>query len=249
MEQRGVAQAKDIPENYLKYTGRKTVIIISLVILIGVLGVFAICAGSADLTTGEVVMTLLGWGSETSEIVIWNIRLPRVAAAIVAGAGLAVAGCVMQNILRNPLADSFTLGISQGAAFGAAFAIVVLGVGSIQTSSTDSVLISNPYIVTISAFAFSMVATTVILFLASLVGVTPEAMILAGVALGSLFTAATTLIQYFAEDVQIAAIVFWTFGDLGRASWRDAGIIAVLVVLAIIYFMLHRWDYNALYLL
>jgi iron complex transport system permease protein len=246
MEQRGVAQAKDIPENYLKYTGRKTVIIISLVILIGVLGVFAICAGSADLTTGEVVMTLLGWGSETSEIVIWNIRLPRVAAAIVAGAGLAVAGCVMQNILRNPLADSFTLGISQRSAFGAAFAIVVLGVGSIQTSSTDSVLISNPYIVTISAFAFSMVATTVILFLASLVGVTPEAMILAGVALGSLFTAATTLIQYFAEDVQIAAIVFWTFGDLGRASWRDAGIIAVLVVLAIIYFMLHRWDYNAL---
>jgi len=100
MEQ-GVAQAKDMPENYLKYTWRKTVIIISLVILIGVLGIIAICAGSADLTPGEVVMTLLGWGSETSEIVIWNIRLPRVVAAIVAGAGLAVAGCVLQNILRN----------------------------------------------------------------------------------------------------------------------------------------------------
>lgn len=242
----GPVQAKDIPENYLKYTWRKTVIIISLVILIGVLGIIAICAGSADLTPGEVVMTLLGWGSETSEIVIWNIRLPRVVAAIVAGAGLAVAGCVLQNILRNPLAESYTLGISQGAAFGAAFAIVVLGVGTIQTSSTDSVLISNPYIVTISAFVFSMVATMVILFLSSLVGVTPEAMILAGVALGSLFTAATTLIQYFAEDVEVAAIVFWTFGDLARASWRDVGIIAVLVLLAIIYFMLHRWDYNAL---
>jgi iron complex transport system permease protein len=146
MEQKA-AQASDIPENYLKYTGRKTVIIIFLVILIVVLGVFAICAGSADLTPGQVVMTLLGWGSESSEIVIWNIRMPRVVAAIVAGAGLSVAGCVMQNILRNPLADSFTLGISQGAAFGAAFAIVVLGVGSIQTSSTDSVLISNPYLV------------------------------------------------------------------------------------------------------
>jgi len=164
MEQRAV-QAKDMPENYLKYTWRKTVIIISLVILIGVLGIIAICAGSADLTPEEVVMTLLGWGSETSEIVIWNIRLPRVVAAIVAGAGLAVAGCVLQNILRNPLAESYTLGISQGAAFGAAFAIVVLGVGTIQASSTDSVLISNPYIVTISAFVFSMVATMVILFL------------------------------------------------------------------------------------
>jgi len=241
-----IAQAKDIPESYLKYTGRKTAIIFFLVILVVAFGIFAVCAGSADLTPGQVVMTLLGRGSESSAIIIWNIRLPRVAAAIAAGAGLSVAGCVMQNILRNPLADSFTLGISQGAAFGAAFAIVVLGAGGIQASSTDSVIINNPYILTISAFAFSMAATIVILFLSSLVGVTPEAMILAGVALGSLFTAATTLIQFFAQDVQIAAIVFWTFGDLGRASWRDTGIIAVLVALAILYFMLHRWDYNAL---
>ncbi|NMB35076.1 MAG: iron ABC transporter permease [Firmicutes bacterium] len=239
-------QPEDMPGNYLKYTGRKTIVIIILVALVGGMGIFAICAGSAELTPGQVVMTLLGKGSENFEIVIWNIRLPRVIAAIVAGAGLSVAGCVMQNILRNPLADSFTLGISQGAAFGAAFAIVILGVGTVQTSSTDAVLINNPYLVTISAFVFSMVATTVILFLSSFVGVTPEGMILAGVALGSLFTAATTLIQYFAEDVKIAAIVFWTFGDLGRASWRDTGLIGALVLLAVIYFMLHRWDYNAL---
>lgn len=245
MKQR-VVQARDIPENYLKYTGKKTMIITILALLIGVLGIFAICAGSADLTPGQVVMALLGRGGENSQIVIWNIRLPRVVAAIIAGAGLSVAGCVMQNILRNPLADLYTLGISQGAAFGAALAIVVLGAGSIQASSTDSVIINNPYMVTISAFVFSMIATMVILFLSSLVGITPEAMVLAGVALGSLFSAATTLIQFFAKDIQIAAIVFWTFGDLGRASWRDVGIIAVLVVLALLYFMLHRWDYNAL---
>lgn len=240
------AQAKDIPESYLKYTGRKTAVIISLALLTVVLGIFAICAGSAELTPAQVVMTLLGKGSESSEIVIWNIRLPRVIAAIVAGAGLAVAGCVMQNILRNPLASPFTLGISQGAAFGAALAIVVLGAGSMHSRSADAVIITSPYIVTISAFIFSMAATLVILFLASRVGVTPEAMVLAGVALGSLFAAATTIIQFFAHDVQVAAIVFWTFGDLGRASWREVNIMLILFILALLYFMLHRWDYNAL---
>jgi iron complex transport system permease protein len=241
-----VVQAKDIPESYLKYTGRKTAIIISLALLTVVLGIFAICAGSADLTPGQVVMTLLGKGSESSQLIIWNIRLPRVLAAIIAGAALSVAGCVMQNILRNPLASPFTLGISQGAAFGAALAIVVLGAGSMQSRSADAVIIGNPYIVTISAFVFSMAATLVILFLASRVGVTPEAMVLAGVALGSLFAAATTLIQFFAQDVQVAAIVFWTFGDLGRASWPDVRIMFFLVMLALLYFMLHRWDYNAI---
>lgn len=60
------------------------------------------------------------------------------------------------------------------------------------------------------------------------------------------FAAATTLIQFFAQDVQVAAIVFWTFGDLGRASWPDVRIMFFLVMLALLYFMLHRWDYNAI---
>ena len=233
-------------ESYKGYIRHKRTFILLLIVITGLAALFAISAGSANLSVKEVVLTLFGQGSTQSHIIVFNHRMPRIVTAIVGGIGLAAVGCVLQSILRNPLASASTLGISQGAAFGAAFAIVVLGVGTIQTSSTDSVLISNPYIVTISAFVFSMVATMVILFLSSLVGVTPEAMILAGVALGSLFTAATTLIQYFAEDVEVAAIVFWTFGDLARASWRDVGIIAVLVLLAIIYFMLHRWDYNAL---
>lgn len=245
MRQRTV-QERSMPESYLKYTGRKTLIIIILVLLTIALGIYAINAGSVELTVGEVIRTLLGKGTETSQIVIWNIRLPRVLVAIIAGAGLAVAGCVMQNILRNPLASPFTLGISQGAAFGAALAIVVLGAGSIQSSGADAVVINNPYMVTVAAFISSMSATLIILFLTKFVGISPEAMVLAGVALGSLFAAATTLIQYFASDVKVAAIVFWTFGDLGRASWREVKIMFVITIIVIIYFMLHRWDYNAL---
>lgn len=232
--------------NYQEYTGRKKVIILFMVFLTLGITVLAINAGSSDLNPYQILMTILGQGSDFSNAVIWNIRLPRVLAGIIAGAGLSVAGCVMQNNLRNPLASPSTLGIANAAAFGANMAIIVFGAGSIQSTSTDAVIINNPYMVTLSAFMWSMIAAMVILLLARFRSFSPEAMILAGVALGSLFSAGTTLIQYFAQDVQVAAVVFWTFGDLGRASWREVIIMASLVIFSIVYFMSMRWDYNAL---
>ncbi|MDQ0285309.1 iron complex transport system permease protein [Desulfofundulus luciae] len=235
-----------IPESYLKYTQRKVFIICLLVLLTALLGVYAINAGSAELSPAQVLLTLLGKAEGRLNIIIWNIRLPRVLAAVTAGVGLSVAGCVMQNLLRNPLASPFTLGISQGAAFGAAVAIIALGAGSTHSTSADAVIINNPYLVTISAFVGAMATTLVVLFLAQVRGVTPEAMVLAGVALGSLFSAATIILQFFASDVQVASIVFWTFGDIGRASWRDLEIMAAVTGTALLYFMANRWNYNAL---
>lgn len=232
--------------SYQQYTGRKQAIILLLVILTAMLALLAINAGAAEVNPYQVLLAILGQGSSFSNVIIWNIRLPRILAGIVAGAGLSVAGCVMQNNLRNPLASPSTLGISSAAAFGANMAIIVLGAGSIQSTSTDAVIINNPYLVTLSAFLWSMAATLVILLLAKLRGFSPEAMVLAGVALGSLFSAGTILIQYFAQDVQVAAVVFWTFGDLGRASWKEVMIMTILIVLASTYFMCRRWDYNAL---
>ncbi|WP_238988874.1 FecCD family ABC transporter permease [Calorimonas adulescens] len=231
---------------YQQYTGRKKFVILLLALLTVALSVIAVNAGSMDVSPYQIFMTLLGRGSGISDVVIWNIRLPRVLAGIIAGSGLSVAGCVMQNNLRNPLASPSTLGISNAAAFGANIAIIVFGAGSIQSSNTDAVIINNPYAVTASAFMWAMVGTLVIILLARLRGFSPEAMVLAGVAIGSLFSAGTILIQYFAQDVQVAAMVFWTFGDLGRASWKEVGIMAFLVIVSIVYFMFKRWDYNAL---
>lgn len=86
----------------------------------------------------------------------------------------------------------------------------------------------------------------IILAFSRLRGVTPEVMILVGVAMGSLFTAGTMLLQYFADDTQLASIVFWTFGDVSRASWGELALITFVVVLSIIYFTLERWKYNAI---
>ena len=243
MKQAGL---QSVPDGYLAYARRKTLIISLIFIFVVLLGLYAINAGSASLSPVQVLQTLLGRAEGSANIIVWQIRLPRVLAAVVAGAGLSVAGCVMQNILRNPLASPFTLGVSQGAAFGAALGIVALGAGSAQRTVADGVLVNNPYLVTLSAFSAAMAATPVIIFLSRYKGVSPEAMVLAGVALGSFFSACTIILQYFASDVQVASIVFWTFGDMGRASWRDLAIMAAVIAVALLYFMANRWNYNAL---
>ncbi|SHF61143.1 iron complex transport system permease protein [Caldanaerobius fijiensis DSM 17918] len=235
---------ESIPEGYNKYIKRKTLIIFLTFLFTIALSIYATNAGSAGISTYDVIKTLLGKGEERFRIIIWNIRMPRVLSAVIAGIGLSVAGCVTQSILRNPLASPFTLGISQGAAFGAALAIIVFGAGS--TTNPDSVIINNPYLVVLFAFLGSMGATIIVLILAKTFRVTPEAMVLAGVALGSLFSAVTMILQYFADDVKVASVVFWTFGDIGRASWRDLAIMSIVVFIALIYFMFNRWNYNAL---
>ncbi|MEG1107325.1 MAG: iron ABC transporter permease [Oscillospiraceae bacterium] len=231
--------------SYRGYIRFKLLVIFLLGIITIAAFLLAIVSGAAGLTIGEVLLTLLGRGSEQSQTVIFGIRLPRVITAIVAGIGLATCGCAMQSLLRNPLASDSTLGVSQGAAFGAAFAIIVLGAG-VQYQTTDGVTIMNPYLVTVCAFVCSMLSTLVILGLSRFKMITPEAMVLTGVALSALFSGGTTIMQYFADDVSLAAVIFWTFGDLGRASWLQVGIMSVMVLLSLVFFLFNRWNFNAL---
>lgn len=231
---------------FLRQSARKTRLILAFAGLTLLLAVIAINAGAAQTNPWQVLRALLGLEGGTSSVVVWNIRLPRVIAGIAAGAGLAVSGCVMQTCLRNPLASPSTLGISNAAAFGANLAIVFFGAGAVHSTAHDAVFISNPYSVTAFAFIFSVLAMGLILLLARMRGFSPESVVLAGVAFGSLFTAASALVQYFAEDVQVAAMVFWTFGDLGRVAWQEVAILSAVTAAALVYFLLHRWNYNAL---
>ncbi|WKY46585.1 iron ABC transporter permease [Eubacteriaceae bacterium ES3] len=232
--------------DYDKYVHKKIITLIVLTLLTLATALFAITAGSADIPVTDVLKALVGIGVEKSVLVTVNIRLPRILMALVSGIGLASAGCVMQSILKNPLASASTLGISQGASFGAAIAITFLGGGTVMGNTADAVTVSNPYLTSICAFITSMLVTLVILGLSKMRNASPETMILAGVALSSLFAGGTALIQYFSSDVQMAAIVFWTFGDLGRASMDNIQAAAIVSFAALIYFMFNRWNYNAL---
>lgn len=232
--------------DYNKYIQKKFLIIIALFIMTLITALFALCAGSANVPILEVIKALLGMGTTKSAVVTVGIRLPRILMAIVSGIGLSIAGCVMQSNLKNPLASASTLGISQGAAFGAAIAITYLGGGNLISNTSDAVNISNPYLTTGCAFVGAMIVTLVILGLSKYRSVTPQTMILAGVALSYMFSGATALLQYFSSDVQTAAIVFWTFGDLGRVSMKEIAMVSMVTGLSLIFFMLNRWNYNAL---
>lgn len=235
-----------ILSKYKKHSKKKILFILISIIFLFISIIISISIGSVQLELSRVIAALFGHGDDVAFRIIWYNRMPRVLTAIIAGVGLAVSGAVMQSILRNPLGSPFTLGVSHSAAFGAAFAIVVLGVGSIQSSSSDAVYLNNPYIITLCAFCFSLVATFIIILLAKYKSATPETMILTGVALGSLFIAGTTALEYFAEDIQLSSIIFWTFGDISRTSWDHLWIIFAVVMPAVIYFFYNMWNYNAL---
>ncbi|HOJ11777.1 MAG TPA: iron ABC transporter permease [Clostridiales bacterium] len=230
---------------YKEYIHYKYLFILFILLVTILIALLAISAGSAGLPLKLVISTLLGWGTKQSSLIIFNHRLPRIITAVVAGIGLGSVGCVMQSLLNNPLASASTLGIAQGAAFGASFAIIILGAG-MQNQTLDGITILNPYLISICAFISSMLSTLVVLGLSRFNKITPESMVLSGVALSSMFSGATTLLQYFAADVKVAAVVFWTFGDLGRTSWREILIMSVVVILVLTYFIFNRMNFNAI---
>jgi len=233
-------------EEFTRYIRRKGLVILLLFAVTVILFIVGMVIGGMTLSAGDVVSSLIHPGDSQASLIIWSVRLPRVLAALIAGAGLAAAGVVMQSVLRNPLSSPYTLGISHAAGFGAAFAITVLGAGTLSHMVADAVTIRDPYIITTCAFAGSMIATGILLLVTRYRSSRPEIIILLGVALAALFTAGTTFLQFFSSSDQIAAIVFWTFGDVGRATWGDLALIALVVIPSIGYFILRRWDYNVI---
>lgn len=213
---------------------------ISFLVILGGLLLTAILlslrAGSYDTPVAELIKGMFGMSADRKiNLIVQKNRLPRIITAILAGGGLGLAGCILQAVLRNPLASASTLGVSQGATFGAAFAIVVLGFTG--TSGLG---------IPLCAFVGSIAVALVILGLSKFRQVSPEGIVLAGVAISSMFTGATTLIQYFANEVQLSTLVFWTFGDLGQTGLKDIGGMATVVIVLFVYCTIHRWDYNAL---
>jgi iron complex transport system permease protein len=142
----------------------------------------------------------------------------------------------MQGVLRNPLVSSYILGISSAAGFGAALAIV-FGVGVLG--------VYGEYLVIANAFVFSMLAMLLVYGVARLRGISTETVILAGVAIGFLFSALLSLIQYIApEHEALRAVVFWLMGGLGSASWEGILIVAPIIAITLILMLVQSWNIN-----
>ncbi len=148
-------------------------------------------------------------------VIVWQIRLPRVALGALIGASLATVGAMMQGLFRNPLADPGLVGVSSGAAF-AAVATIVLAGGVLAPYHALAGIHALPF----AAFGGGLVATLLIYRIGTLAGRSSMAlMLLAGIALGALAAAGTGFLVYVSNDAELRDITFWSLGGLGGANW------------------------------
>lgn len=171
--------------------------------------------------------------SPTLESILFDVRVPRLMAGILVGAGLSISGAAFQGLFRNPLVSPHILGVSSGAGFGAAIAILFFG---------------HIIAVQVLSFVFGLLAVLMTYSLSRVYRSTPVLMlVLSGIIVGALFSASTSLIKYVADPVnEMPSIVFWLLGSLNNASNRDMVVVGPIILLGIIVLLLIRWRINLL---
>ncbi len=211
-----------------------------LIALLVAVGISSLMLGRLRIDPADVVKILASavfpiertW-PETLESVLFDVRLPRLLAGMLVGAGLSVSGAAFQGLFRNPLVSPHILGVSAGAGLGAAVAILFFG---------------NIYMVQLLSFVFGLLAVTMTYLLSRVYKTTPILMlVLSGIIVGGLFSASTSLLKYIADPVnQMPSIVFWMLGSLNNSSNEDMAIVGPIIVTGIVILLLIRWRINLL---
>jgi len=166
---------------------------------------------------------------------VWLLRLPRIITAALLGATLAVCGTVLQMIFRNPIVEPGFLGVSQGAAFGAAVAILWLGGGRLTVELSASL------------FALLGLAGSFILARTIKFGGWVLRLILSGIVVSALFSSGLGVLKYLADPLtQLQEITFWLLGGLWSVTWKDLLYVAPVVMIGLLVVYLMRWRLNVL---
>jgi iron complex transport system permease protein len=204
-------------------------------ILTAALAVVALAAlgrGAVAISPAEILAALgdrlgldLGEVPARKAAILWSIRVPRVALAALVGAALGSAGATLQGIVRNPIADPSLIGVSGGAALGAV-AWLVLGARWLGGA--------GPWPLPVTAFAGALIAATIALALARVEGRTSSVtLLLGGLGLASLASAATGILIYLADDAALRSITFWSLGSIAGATWPVVAAAAVPICVAL----------------
>jgi len=204
-----------------------------------VIGLFAaLFIGRYPINFHEVFTVLTGIGNQSGITnndysLIWDIRMPRAILSILVGGSLGISGAALQGLFRNPLVDSGILGVSSGAGFGAALAII---------------LFSSTFSIYLSAFLFSMLAVFVSVRVGRIKSQsTTILLVLGGVIVSSIFSSMISLLKYVADPYnELPSIVFWMMGSLSNASYREIMISGAPMLLGVSGLLLMRWRINVL---
>ena len=213
----------EIREQYSHYTARRLLFIAIFAVVLVFMSLISITVGTRNLSIEQVYALLidhlqgavydrtLEYDLWYDDNIVWNYRLPRVIFAIIAGASLSVAGATMQSVMKNPLADPYTTGISSGALLGVAVAMVlgfVAGKGGIDSFG-----------LVLNAMTFAMIPVMTIYFLSPILRKSPATLILAGTAVSYLFNSVTDILLVSTDDQTLADVYRWQVGSLADLSW------------------------------
>lgn len=207
-----------------------------ILLLIAALTLLNLLMGTVDITTSEVLRIL---GGDRSDIVhyniIWKSRLPQTVTAIMAGAGLSVSGLQMQTVFRNPLAGPSVLGISNGAALGVAFVVLLSGqIGGVALSQLG---VMGDAALNVAAIVGALAVMALIAWVSGKVQNSVTLLII-GVMIGYLATAVISVLKFFSVEEDVHAYVIWGLGSFARVSagqvWLFAAIMAVLLPLSML---------------
>ena len=207
---------------------RNALVLAILVLAVAGMSICCLFVGAANMRFSECWDALIGNSTPMRIRIMWLERMPRMLAAVIAGAGLAVAGLIMQTVLGNPMASPTTLGVSNAAVFGANLSIIAFAGGFLSTGNNIRNFAAwgqNPMGTSTVAFVFAALSVLLILGLCSLRSFSANVVVLAGMAIGAVWTGATTFLQFYATDVNLSAAVVWSFGD--RCGLLYADVLAI----------------------
>ncbi len=223
-----------IEEEYTSYTSRRLLFIAVFIVLSTLMFFVSLLVGTRDLSLADVYTYFfnhlagvtydpVGQAAEWfDDNLIWNYRVPRAAFAILAGATLAVAGATMQSVMKNPLADPYTTGISSGALLGVALAMVLgftIGGGAVNDLGTLT-----------NAMVFAMIPVLFIYLLSPVLNKSPSILILAGTAVSYLFSSLTSILLVTTDADTLAGVYQWQVGKLSEVTWESIPLVLVLCI-------------------
>ena len=237
-------RAASLKKEYFSVNHRKRLLLAGLAVgvVLAILWSLNVGPAAVDLKTVWAVLCDLFEHNESltngQRVIVLQVRMPRIAASILVGVLLANSGLLMQGVFRNPLVSPYTLGVSNGAAFGASLAIIF-------SAGMTSVAASNN-LVSVFAFGFAAITMYLVQAIGRMAKNSTKSLLLAGVAVSYLFSSLVSFIKYVVDVEKLPELVFWQMGSVSDATWPQILILLIAAVLGLAVMTFYAWDLNVM---
>ena len=234
----------ELKQEYFKVSQSKRLLLLCLALAVFATVIWSLNIGPSKVnlkTVWDVICDLFEHNEALTNgdrVIVLRVRLPRICASILAGILLAGSGLLMQGVFQNPLVSPYTMGVSNGASFGASIAIVF--------AANLKFLNLGDYLTPVFAFGFAAITMFLVQGIGRLTKNTTSTLLLAGVAVGHLFTGLVSLIKYMADEEKLPDLVFWQMGSVSNVTWSQLAIMAAAVVIGLAVMTRYAWDLNVM---